>query len=157
MIDAIDRQILALLQPNARISNSAIARAIGMAPSAVLERIRKLEKRGVIRGYETRIDPAALDAELLAFVYVTTNETASDDSVGQQLAALPEVLEVHHVAGEDCYLAKVRAAGTGELGQVLQQSVGRIPCVVSTRTTIVLSTLKEGSAVSLAKDSENDD
>lgn len=157
MIDAIDRQILTLLQPNARISNSAIARTIGMAPSAVLERIRKLEKRGVIRGYETRIDPAALDAELLAFVYVTTNETASDDSVGQQLAALPEVLEVHHVAGEDCYLAKVRAAGTSELGQVLQQSVGRIPCVVATRTTIVLSTLKEGSAVSLAKDPENDD
>jgi len=151
MIDAIDRQILALLQPNARISNSEIARRIGMAPSAVLERIRKLEKRGVIRGYETRIDPVALDAELLAFVYVTTNETASDDSVGQQLVALPEVLEVHHVAGEDCYLAKVRAAGTQELGQILQQSVGRIPCVVSTRTTIVLSTLKEGSAVALAE------
>lgn len=143
MIDSVDRQILSILQSDARISNAEMARRLDLAPSGVLERVRKLEARGVIEGYEVRIAPAAVDQELLAFVFVRVDEQPGERATAEQLAAIPEVLEVHHVAGEDCYLLKVRAAGTDSLGRLLQERFGAIPTVRSTRSTIVLSTIKE--------------
>jgi Lrp/AsnC family leucine-responsive transcriptional regulator len=143
MIDEIDRTILDLLQENARISQADVARVVGLAPSAVLERIRKLESRGVIRGYMALVDPPALDQSMLAFISVRTASAPGDDGVAHQLAQCPEILELHHVAGEDCYLAKVRARDAEHVGQLLRHRFGRIPGVVSTRTTIVLETVKE--------------
>lgn len=150
MIDDIDRQILTIVQGNARINNADIAREVGMAPSATLERLRKLEKRGVIEGYESRIDPAALGLELLAFVFVSTSESMGDWSAGEALAALPEVQEVHHVAGEDCYLIKVRVESTEALGRLLRGKLAAIPQVTTTRSTIVLETIKESGLLPLA-------
>lgn len=149
MFDATDRQIISLLQGNARITNADIARQLGMAPSAILERIRKLEGRGVIEGYETRIAPRAVGLGLLAFVFVRSDERAGADDTGAKLAAVPEVQEVHHVAGEDCYLVKVRARDPEDLGRILKERFGTIPQVRSTRSTIVLGTLKESSALAL--------
>ncbi|HWK12426.1 MAG TPA: Lrp/AsnC family transcriptional regulator [Vicinamibacterales bacterium] len=142
-IDDIDSSILDLLQENARITQAEIARAVGLAPSAVLERLRKLESRGAIRGYATLVDPHAVQQPMLAFVAVKSEEGPGDDSVAQALAACPEVLEVHHVAGDDCYLLKVRARDAEHIGQLLRHRFGRIPGVRSTRTTIVLETVKE--------------
>src|SRR6185436_5617230 len=102
MINETDATILALLQDNARISQAEIARVVGLAPSAVLERIRKLEARGVIKGYAALVDPHELDQSMLAFIAVRSEEAPGDDSVSRALAQCPEVLEVHHVAGEDC-------------------------------------------------------
>ncbi|MEK7348229.1 MAG: Lrp/AsnC family transcriptional regulator [Candidatus Eisenbacteria bacterium] len=143
MLDSSDRTILALLQENARTPNSEIARRVGLAPSAVLERIRKLERTGVIQGYEPRIDPRALDAGLLAFIFVHAEERIGGLEAGRAIACLPEVQEVHQVAGEDCYLVKVRVAGTEALGALLRDGIGTIKSIRSTRTTIVLSTVKE--------------
>jgi Lrp/AsnC family leucine-responsive transcriptional regulator len=143
MIDDIDTEILTIIQENARIPNAEIARRLGMAPSAILERIRKLEARGVIQGYEARLQPEALGLGLVAFVFVRADERVGQPQVGQQLAAIPEVQEVHHVAGEDCYLAKVRVANTAALGRLLHERFGAIEAVRSTRSTIVLTTLKE--------------
>ena len=142
-MDGRDREILQLLQTNARISNVDLARELGVAPSAIHERLRKLERRGTILGYHARLAPEALDAELLAFVFVQADDRPDDPSTGEQLAALPEVQEVHHVAGEDCFLVKVRCASTAALGDLLQRKVGAIPAVRRTRTTIVLRTMKE--------------
>lgn len=142
-IDETDLQILDLLQDNARLANAEIARRVGMAPSAVFERIRKLEERGVIVGYRPLLQPKQLDLGLLAFVFVRAEELPGEQTAGEALAALPEVLEVHHVAGEDCYLAKVRAADTEALGRLLREKFGAIPALRSTRSTIVLETLKE--------------
>lgn len=127
-----------------------IARSVGLAPSAVLERVRKLEARGVIRGYSADVDPKALDQGLLAFVAVRSEEAPGDDSVSQALAGCPEVLEVHHVAGDDCYLIKVRARDAEHLGSLLRTRFGRIPGVRSTRTTVVLETVKESSRLHIA-------
>ncbi|RMH18700.1 MAG: Lrp/AsnC family transcriptional regulator [Acidobacteria bacterium] len=149
MFDEIDAQILAILQQNARINNAEIARRVGLVPSAVLERVRKLEKRGVIKGYEARLAPAALGLGLLAFVFVRTAERTGEAVTGEALARVPEALEVHHVAGEDCYLVKVRAASTEALGRLLRETFGAIPTVTSTRTTIVLESLKEGGRLPL--------
>lgn len=148
--DGIDRQIMAILQENARTSNAEIARRVGMAPSAVLERVRKLEERGIIEGYTARLSPRALDLGLVAYVFVRADEPVGREVAGKILAELPEVQEVHHVAGEDCYLVKVRAADPESLGRLLRERFGAIESVRSTRTTVVLETVKETCALPVA-------
>jgi Lrp/AsnC family transcriptional regulator, leucine-responsive regulatory protein len=150
MNDDIDATILAILQQDARTSNAEIARQVGMAPSAILERIRKLEARGVIEGYSARINARALDLGLLAFIYVRADERPGAENASKQLAAIPEVQELHHVAGEDCYLVKVRVANTDALARLLREQFAAIQSVRSTRTTIVLTTVKETAALPLA-------
>jgi Lrp/AsnC family transcriptional regulator, leucine-responsive regulatory protein len=156
MNDAIDHRILNLLQANARTSNAEIARRLKMAPSAILERIRRLEERGVIRGYAPQLDPVAVGRGLLAFVFVRTDEPLDDARAAAGLAALPEVLAVHDIAGEDCYLLEVRVAGTDELHRLLRHDIARVPSVRSTRTVIVLRTLKQTTALPIGAASEAD-
>ena len=154
-VDGLDLQILDFLQTNARQTQADIARAIGLAPSGVLERIRKLEAKGVIRGYLAEIDPRVAGLAMLAFVAVRSDEVASDDRIARALAETPEVLEVHHVAGEDCYLVKVRCRDAEHLGQLLRTRIGRIAGVKSTRSTIVLETVKETSRLPLPRREES--
>src|SRR5580693_2862880 len=149
MIDATDLEILNILQQNARTSNAEIARQVRMAPSAVLERIRKLEARGVIRGYEARLDPEALGLHLLAYVSVLSNDRAGDTRTGDMLAQLPEVQEIHHIAGEDCFLVKVRVPDAKSLGRLLRERFGADAGVRSTRTTVVLESVRESSRLPL--------
>jgi Lrp/AsnC family leucine-responsive transcriptional regulator len=152
MIDAIDARILTILQENARTSNAEIARQVDLAPSAVFERIRKLEERGVIEAYTARVNPNAVGLPLLAFIFVRDEEPPGDHRTAQSVSEIPEVLEVHHVAGEDCLLVKVRTTDTDALGKLLRDKLGRIPTIVNTRTTIVLGTVKEGSQLPLPFD-----
>lgn len=142
-MDSIDRRIAKILQGNARVANAEIARRVGLAPSAIHERVRKLKESGVIREWTAHIAPEVLDLGLLAFLSVKTNETAGDVSAAEEIAAFPEVLEVHHVAGEDCYLVKVRTKNTEALANMLREKIGAIPSVTSTRTTIAMETIKE--------------
>jgi len=153
MINEIDTKILNIVQKDARISNAEIARQVGLAPSAVLERVRKLEERGVIRGYAAEIDPTQVGFGLTAFVFVRTNECCSETD--KFLAEIPEVLEVHDVAGDDSYLLKVRAKNTEELAKLLRERLKNVPNVASTKTTVVLQTIKETTALPLEKLSEN--
>ncbi|MCB1007313.1 MAG: Lrp/AsnC family transcriptional regulator [Acidobacteria bacterium] len=145
MLDAKDRHILERLQHDGRATHAELARELGMAPSAVLERIRKLERGGTLRGFTARIDPEALGLGLLAYVFVQADERLTEENTGRLLAAIPEVQEVHHIAGEDCYLVKVRCRSTAALGQLVQQRFGALESVRRTRTTIVLRTIKESS------------
>ncbi len=149
-MDKIDLKILDLLQENARISNAEISRRLDMAPSAVLERIRKLEAKDVISGYEVKINPKSLHYGLVAFIFVREIEGKGSRSTGEQLSNLPEVLEVHHVAGEDCLLVKVRTKDTDHLEKLLTKDFAAIDSLVSTRTTIVLSTIKESSKLPIS-------
>lgn len=142
-IDQVDREILRLLQENARIPNAEIARRVGLAPTAIFQRIRKLEDGGVIRGYTAQIDPEALGLPLTAFVQVRTGEAARAQQITPALVELPEVQEVHRVVGEDCYMVKVRARSPEDLAHLLDERLQTIPGVASTRTTIVLTTAKE--------------
>lgn len=157
MIDDIDQKIMSILQSDARTSNAEIARRLAMAPSAILERIRKLETRSLIVGYEARLNPKALDAGLLAFIFVLADERIGSDNAGRMLAEIPEVQEVHHIAGEDCYLVKVRIADTEALGELLRQRFSAIESIRSTRTTIVLSTIKETAQIALPSSPEKED
>ncbi|HYO15734.1 MAG TPA: Lrp/AsnC family transcriptional regulator [Thermoanaerobaculia bacterium] len=149
MIDETDRQILNILQENARTPNAEIARQVGMAPSAVLERIRRLEAKGVIQGYEARLNPEALGLGLLAFVFVRTRDVVGETRTAEILAQVPEVQEAHHIAGEDCFLLKVRTRDAKSLGRLLREKFGAAGSVLSTRTTIVLETLHERARLPL--------
>ena len=106
-LDEVDLQILTSMQDNARISNVDLAKELGMAPSAVLERVKKLEQRKVILQYNTVIDPIAVNQKLLAFIFIKSKEgfTCSTQTASA-LAKIPEVQEVHHIAGEDCFLGE---------------------------------------------------
>jgi len=147
IMDEKDRMILELLQQDGRMTNVELARAVELAPSATLERVRKLEERGVIKGYMALLDPKAFDLGLVAFIFVRV-DALSDvveeaEVTASELAALPSVQELHHLAGEDCFLVKVRARDTDDLYRILKHEFGRFKAIRSTRTSIVLKTQKE--------------
>ncbi|EHQ30719.1 Lrp/AsnC family transcriptional regulator [Mucilaginibacter paludis] len=143
ILDKTDLHILRLMQHHARISNADLARELNMAPSGVLERVKKLEQKGVILQYTTRLNPAALQQKLLAFIFMKATDSPGSNATATELAKIPEVQEVHHIAGEDCYLIKVRTHDAASLMHLMRNSFSKIPNILSTRTTIVLETAKE--------------
>jgi Lrp/AsnC family leucine-responsive transcriptional regulator len=149
MIDEISLNILKILQEKARIPNVEIARKVGMAPSAVLERIRKLEKQGIIDGYEVILNPERFRRSLIAFVFVKTKGPEYESNIGKSLAKIPEVQEVHFIAGNDCFLIKLRAQDTKEIDNILKNKISVIKNIFSIKTNIVLSTEKETSRIPL--------
>ena len=147
MIDDIDAKILNMLQSNSRTPNAEIARQINMAPSAVFERIRRLEKKKIIKKYSIEIEPAEVGKGLLAFIEVKANGPIVDQKTAKEISKIDEVQEVHIVAGEDCYLVKVRVENTQALTQLLRTKFAAISSVRTTNTTIVLETVKETSVL----------
>ncbi len=147
MIDEIGLKILKILQDKARIPNVEVARQVGMAPSAVLERIRKLEKQGFIDGYEVRLNPHRFKRSLVGFIHIVTHPVGIDTKLEKQLARFDEVQEIHFVTGDDGYLIKVRVADTQELERLVRKKIRTIEGVKSTRTSIVLSTQKETARI----------
>lgn len=154
MIDRTDRRILTMLQEDARISNAEIGRRVNLASSAIFQRIKKLESLGIIRGYTTRLDPKALGFGLLAFVQVRTASGARAPEVTRELAAIPEVFEIHRVVGEDCFYLKVRVSDPEALEELLDHHIQPLDSVASTRTTIVLSTGRESQSLPLMSGEE---
>jgi len=118
-----------------------------MVPSAVLKRIQKLEAEGVITGYSARLQPEAIGRGLCTFVSLRTDEPLDHPAVAKALTAMPDVLDVHDIAGEDCYLLRVRARDTNGLHELLRNRIAALDFVRSTSTTIVLKTFKETSAL----------
>jgi Lrp/AsnC family leucine-responsive transcriptional regulator len=142
-LDKIDLSILRLMQENARISNADLSRELNMAPSGVLERVKKLEQKNVILQYTTRLNPAPLQQKLLAFVFMKAADGLGCSTTGKELAKIPEVQEVHNIAGEDCYLVKIRTADSASLMGLMRNEFSKLKNILSTRTIIVLETVKE--------------
>lgn len=148
MIDEKSLEILKILQEKARIPNVEVSRQVGLAPSAVLERIRKMEKSGIIEGYEVRLKPEHFDKSQIAFIMVFPHTPEAQEwNIGEKLKQLPEVQEVHFAAGLDGYLIKVRTGDTRELGELLRYHIAAIDGVASTKTSTVLHTFKETSQI----------
>jgi Lrp/AsnC family leucine-responsive transcriptional regulator len=156
MLDEKDARILEILQKDGRTANVDLARAVELTPSATSERLRKLEERGLIKGYTALLDPRALGLGLVAFIFMRVDDP--EDLIGraegtaEALSALPSVLELHHLAGEDCFLVKVRARDTDDLYRILRDEFGRFKAIKGTRTTIVLKTVKESTALALDRE-----
>lgn len=147
MLDEISLKILKILQKKARIPNVEVARQVDMAPSAVLERIRKLEQKGFIDGYEVRLNPEKFKRNLVAFITIATRPQESVILTGKRLTAIPEIQEVHHIAGEDGFLVKVRVTGVAELGKLIHDKILKIAGVKKTRSAIAMSTFKETARI----------
>ncbi|MER5178503.1 Lrp/AsnC family transcriptional regulator [Streptomyces sp. NPDC002896] len=132
--DATDWRILEALQHDGRASYAELARAVSMSPSAVTERVRRLEEAGVIQGYAAVVDPERVGLPILAFVrlrYPNGNYKPFHDLV----AATPEILEAHHVTGDDCFVIKVAARSMSHLEEIS----GKIGALGSVTTSVVYS------------------
>ena len=141
-LDQIDRQILDLLQANARRTNAEIAEVVGLAAPSVFERIRKLEQRGVIRGYTVQVDPEALGKTLTAFIRLTAAYDDRHAAGVEAIAADPDVLECYSVAGEDCFIIKTRVSSPGALEALIHRIRAQMT-VLRSVTMIALSAVKE--------------
>lgn len=155
-MDKKEEQILQVLQQNGRISNVELARTVELAPSAMLERVKKLEERGLIKGYTALLDPQALGLGLVAFIFVRVDdindEPGEADRTATGLSELSCVLELHHLAGDDCLLVKVRARDTDDLYRILKEEFGKFRGIRTTRTTIVLKTVKETQCLAIKRE-----
>lgn len=141
-MEDIDRQIVALLAGDGRMSFTDLARETGLSVSAVHQRVRRLQKRGVIKGYSAVLDHEAVGLPLTAFVSIKPIDPAAPDDAPDRLTHLEAIEACHSVAGDESYILKVRVASPNELEELLQQI--RAAANVATRTTVVLSTPWEG-------------
>jgi Lrp/AsnC family leucine-responsive transcriptional regulator len=148
MIDEIDRQILEILQENARTSNAEIARRVGKTASAVFERIKKLENSGVVKGYAAQVDPDAVGRSVLAYVFVRLSPHRMARTVGRQLVELSGVQEVVHMTGEECFMVKARCADTAGLERLVM-AINDIETVDGTRTVIAFRAMRESLRLDL--------
>jgi Lrp/AsnC family transcriptional regulator, leucine-responsive regulatory protein len=142
-LDPTDLRILALVQRDGKLAQSEIAKRVGLSTAAVNERLKKLEKAGVIRGYAALLDAAAVGAALTAFVEVFIEHPRHEPAFIESLLGLDEVQECHYVTGEFSLLLKVRVRDVGSLQALLLHRLNCLEGVRQTRTLIVLSTLKE--------------
>ena len=142
MLDTTDKKILTLLREDARMSNADISRKVGLAPSAVLERIRKLERKEIITQYETRIEPKVLGLGLTTIVLIKADENISSMEIGQELSKFSEVQKVYCIAGEYSYLLSVCVKDTDAQTAFLEK-LGNIEGVIDSNTLLVLKTLKD--------------
>jgi len=148
-MDTIDIKVLHALQTTGRESWAALGETLGMTGPAAAERVRRLEERGVIRGYAAVLDPEAVGVALAAFVAVSLERPKDRTKFLALVASLPEIQECHHVAGDHDYLLKIRCRGTLDLERLLTHELKGLTGVARTRTTVVLSTVKETLVVPL--------
>ena len=137
-MEDLDRRIVGLLTQDGRMSFTDLGKVTGLSTSAVHQRVRRLEERGVIQGYRAIVDQSELGRPLLAFISVTPTDPAAPDDVPDRLREIEDVEACHSVAGEESYILKARVATPGDLEDLLAQV--RSSANVSTRTTVVLST-----------------
>lgn len=142
LLDAVNWQILEALQQDARLSYAELGRRVGLSAPAVQERVRKLEDSGIIKGYRAEVDCHKLGRAIIAFTRVA-NAGQSERHIQKLMQELPEVLECHHVVGNDCFIIKLGVPTMQRLEHVLYQ----INQYAQTTTSIVLSTILERQVV----------
>ncbi|MDX1737577.1 MAG: Lrp/AsnC ligand binding domain-containing protein [Alphaproteobacteria bacterium] len=148
-LDKIDRNILRALQQDGRISNVDLAKAINLSPTPCLERVRRLEKNGYIKGYKAELDPNKLDQSLMVFVQVKLDHTTNDvfDELKNWVKRSPEVTECHMVAGGYDYLLKIRVKDMTAYRRMLGEELTSLRGVTTTSTYVVMEAVKEGNDI----------
>lgn len=149
-MDELDHRLIDLLQSNGRATQLELSRGVGLSQPAVAERIRKLEERGVITGYAAQVDAAKLGKDITAFIGVSIEHPKYFEGFAKKVLELPEVLEAHRVAGQDSYILKVRTRNTKTLDILLVETLRMISGVTRTHTTIVLTSIKEGTHIQVS-------
>jgi Lrp/AsnC family leucine-responsive transcriptional regulator len=142
-LDDVDSKVIAALMAQGRMTWAELASLLELSAPATGDRVRRLEDRQVIKGYAALIDPEAIGCYLLAYVAVTLERPEHRALFLQKILDLSEVQECHHIAGEDDYWLKVRCQNTKDLERIVSEELKALPGILRTRTTIVLSTVKE--------------
>ena len=150
-LDKIDRRILRELQADGRLSNTALSRRINLSPTPCAERVKSLERRGLIAGYTARLNPHLLGLELLVFVEINLARTSPDvfDEFRQAVIKLPQVLECHLVSGNFDYLIKARVADMVAYRRLLGETILTLPGVSGSRTYVVMEEVKESNRLAI--------
>jgi Lrp/AsnC family transcriptional regulator, leucine-responsive regulatory protein len=150
-MDSFDSKVLAFLSREGRATWVELGQHLGLSAPAAAERVRKLEERGVIRGYAALLDAASIGYPLTAYISVSLTSHKQRAAFLRAIAKMEQVAECHHVAGDDDYLLKVRCQGTQNLDHLLAKELKDKLGVARTRTTIVLSTAKESVRIPIAE------
>lgn len=144
-LDRIDRQILVILQKEGRIAISELASRVNLSTTPCSERVKRLERDGVITGYHARLNPAYVDRNLLVFLEIKLSAKSGDvfDQVARDLVAIPEVLECHLISGEFDYLVKARLKEMSAYRRLLGDLLKKLPSSASSHSYIVMEEIKE--------------
>ncbi len=148
-LDRIDRKILVELQHDGRLANVELARRVGLSPTPCLERVRKLETEGYIKGYAAIVDPQKVGAALLVFVEITLSNTSPEgfDDFSKAVNKLDEIQECHLVTGSFDFLLKTRVSNMAAYRELLGETLLRLPGVRESRTYVVMEEVKQTSFV----------
>ena len=142
MLDHIDLKILSILQTNGRCHLAEIAKEVDLSSPAVMERVRKLEVQGVIKGYQAVVDPKKIGKDVTAFIGVSVDHQRHINAFASYMMRQPDVLECHHVTGEESFILKINTANTESLEELLGE-IRSVEGVTGTVTKVVLSSVKE--------------
>ncbi|WP_269496737.1 Lrp/AsnC ligand binding domain-containing protein [Castellaniella sp. S9] len=144
-LDKLDRRILDLLQQNGRMSMTELADTVGLTVTPCIERVRRLERDGVITGYHARINPSALDAGLLVFVEISMSSKSERtfEEFRREVLCVPQVLECHLVSGDFDYMVKARIKEISQYRNLLGDILLRLPGVTQTKSCVVMEEVKE--------------
>ena len=145
-----DLKIIRRLMSNARATWAELGALIGLSAPAAAERVRKLEESGVIKGYAALIDPDSIGCGLAALISLTIENREYRPAIIKKIGELAEILECHHVAGDVDYILKVRCFGTRDLERLISNEIKSFPGV-RTKTTVILSTIKETPVLPLSR------
>lgn len=154
VLDEIDRKLLVLLQEDNRVPVVELGKAIGVAPSTLNDRIRRLVKQGIITGFHAQVSAEKLGLDLLAFVFVGWSDPKTENEFLSRIAESPEVLECHHVTGAWNYLMKIRLKTTRDLETFFSGVVKDVPGLQRTETLIVLSSPKDTQMLQVPEPAE---
>lgn len=150
-LDRLDRKILDALQRNGRITMTELGEQIGLSTSPCAERVRRLERQGVITGYHARVNPQAIGRTLLVFVEITLTSKSGEvfEAVRREMLYLPEVMECHLVSGSFDYLVKARLYAMSDYRDLLGSILKKIPVPAQSHSYVVMEEIKESSYLSV--------
>jgi Lrp/AsnC family leucine-responsive transcriptional regulator len=148
LLDQTDLKILFILQNHGRSRLADIAEEVDLSAPAVMERVKKLESGGIIKGYQALLDAKKVGKDITAFIGVSINHQRDIDNFADQMLRYPDVLECHHVTGDESFILKVKSANTGSLEKLLGE-IRSVEGVTRTVTKVVLSTTKESQTLDL--------
>ncbi len=148
MLDSLDIKILNILQKRARTKRNEIAEAIGLSIPSVSERLHKLEERGIIEGYYTKLNRKAFGFDIMAYILITMDSSKHYNDLMKKVKDMPQIQECHSVLGEGSHLMKAMVKNTESLEKLLGE-IQSWQGVLATKTTFVLSTIKESAELDL--------
>lgn len=144
-LDQIDRNVLEILQSNAKITNAQLSKEIGLSPAPTLERVKKLEHGGIIKSYHAQLDPAKVGLGVTTFVQISLvgHKKATVDTFVAKVGAIPEIIECHHITGTGDFLLKVISQDISSYQKLMLESINEIEEVANTTTMVIMSTFKD--------------